>query len=1434
MKCGNPYDKCFIIKKPPRFRQPMRFVYACFLTMLGLCLSAAGLVPEPTSRTLTGGNLSYTNASRILFDTRSTGRAIEDSLQPLAEVLAEELEIVTGIKPAVLQHGGGNVPGPGDIWLQFATAPNPFPISEEEEVQSYTLSVSDRVVISSAFTKGVSYGTTTLTQSIVDDGGSFHIPRMEITDTPVAGYRALMIDLARNPSSIGTVREIVRLARQYKIRYLHLHLTDDQHFTFPFKPVTDNLQNNFVYNRQDLLDLTAYADARGVTIIPELDLPGHSTRLMQSNYLIRSGNHAAVAHPDNYGKIQAIIDDMLLVFPSSPYFHIGGDESSAGNALIPFIKAMNTHVRSKPVGQKKRLMVWEGFHGSPTADIPATGDDRVVVFSWESSYNTPWNLLNSGYQIINASWKPMYVCGSGATSRGPHVRQLMWPAETIHTWNKDTFMHWEPGRPVFNDAGPNDPVIGDGTWDANLIGKQDQVIGGQMLSWEQNERTIVRDLIVRLPVMADRLWNPNFSENYAAFDARAQAIKDRALSIVQPVEILPYGPSPEPPYAADYRYYEGSNTQITLRNRTKIPGTIRYSTAGSSHNAMDYLNFDLVPATTTSSTAYAGPFTSPNGGFGIRAQLYRTNGTAVEGHDWQHYNNWENKISLTEFQVPRIPIGSVPDFASYTSGKVKHRFMIPLLRGPYVLDEVKGQMFRADIQAPGTGNYTLRLQVSDGAVSVYVDLNRNGIWETSEKVLADVSGDNFVDATINLGSGTYPLRVDHASGAVGAMVWLRMSGQGTGGYKEIANYLVAPSGMDSAPAVPQRVTPAEGATGVRTTASLSWTSDRADSYEVYLWPRTSSKPVQPTASGLTENSYSLASLQPGTEYRWTVVARNANGTAQSTQGSFTTFSAGSQKSIGWHYDGMGEDTMNSSHEAGVDPFSQANWNNHVGSGQGPGALPFDLKDRDGNKTTAKVTGWSQTSNNSWHHGYSNPTPNERLMGSFADQRPSITFSYLPEDYVTDGYSVIVYYGNNEGPNTSILKIVGSVDDDVSRTIITGNTAGAGYRAVGFVEETGLATGPTNYTMFTGLDDPEFTVSLVNQNNNGISAIQIIKNDPPPPPPPSAGSIGWNYDGVGDDTLSPSDVAGVGSFAQSNWNNHAGNYQSPGVVPFALKNQDGVSTTVQVTGWSQGTNNSWSHGYTSPTPNEKLMESFNDREPVITFSGIPLPFRTSGYSVVVYYGNNEGPSTSVLRVQGSVDDDVSRTIITGNTTGAGYRAKGFVEETGAASGPTNYTIFTDLNDPGFTVSLTGANNNGISAIQIVANPAIGFAYWQTTTAGAGVDIDSDHDKDGWVDLAEYALGGDPSNGLPPAGRPLVSAADNLSLTYSRPLTVNDVTYQLEGSLDCVNWHPINDITPVASDDGETETVIYTNLRETQDVPGINTSKNSFFRLSFSLR
>jgi lysophospholipase L1-like esterase len=211
-----------------------------------------------------------------------------------------------------------------------------------------------------------------------------------------------------------------------------------------------------------------------------------------------------------------------------------------------------------------------------------------------------------------------------------------------------------------------------------------------------------------------------------------------------------------------------------------------------------------------------------------------------------------------------------------------------------------------------------------------------------------------------------------------------------------------------------------------------------------------------------------------------------------------SMSCAALESVGWHYyNGDGAVSLKPSEEAGVKPYTQSNWNNHAGQGQAPGKLPFELKDNNGRPSGIKVTGWTHSDNHSYSHQTRDDLkPDEKLLETYANKNAKVTFSDIPTSYTKGGYTVVVYYTNAADPQDSILKIEGSANDAGERIIKVGTKENS-FRAIGFTEEKGELQGPTNYTVFKRLNDPEFTVSFHNDNHNGLCAVQIIAENGPP-------------------------------------------------------------------------------------------------------------------------------------------------------------------------------------------------------------------------------------------------------------------------------------------------------------------------------------------------
>ncbi len=456
------------------------------------------LLPWPQTLKQTQGTLPLTPQSRIVCQ--------DPTLRPLANILAEEIRLVSGLKLAV----AAGKPGHGDIALA---------IDPGLAKEAYRLDVADTASIAAGNYPAVALGTATLLQSLVVHGGEVALPRMSLQDEPKADYRGLMIDVARKYHSIQGLKDLVELCRLYKVRYLQLHLTDDQAFTFPSRAYpklnAKPRHGGKCYTIEMLQDLVAYADARGVTIIPEYEAPGHSAaanRAMRDLFMI--ANTKPYEHPAsiNFCKeevmraVATIVGEMCEVFKSTPYFHVGGDEADLALAdqNVDFQAAMKKYDlpdqqelyrqflgRMNAIVKKhgKQMIVWEGFGRRGKVRVPKD----IIVMTYEIRFYLPHDLLNDGYKVINASWTPLYV-----------VNDDRRPPSEIYAWD---LLQFKPFHAKAEDKGI-------------VVPPSDNLLGAQLCAWDQPERLELPNERHRLPAMIERIWNPAAGKSYDDFERR--------------------------------------------------------------------------------------------------------------------------------------------------------------------------------------------------------------------------------------------------------------------------------------------------------------------------------------------------------------------------------------------------------------------------------------------------------------------------------------------------------------------------------------------------------------------------------------------------------------------------------------------------------------------------------------------------------------------------------------------------------------------------------------------------------------------------------------------------------------------------------------------------------------------------------------------------
>ncbi len=539
--------------------------FACLAMMLGAWVSGAAetglppaLVPWPKTVSAGQGRMEL-KAGRLV--------AQDASLAPLAHIVSDEIFFVSGIR---LKPDGGQV-GAGDIGLQ---------VDRQMKDEQYSLAVTDRVMVRGGSYRAVAWGTATLLQAISASGKEpAGLPQMRVADEPAAEYRGLLIDCARQWHPAQSLKDVIVMCRLYKVNYIHLHLTDNESFTFPSKafpslPSVAGKNGRRHYTWEELVDVVTFADERGVTLIPELETPGHSGKLKQVEPFGRPGLSCVnMASEKAYEAFDTLIGEMCEVFKSSPYFHIGTDEATlTGSGEQPEEKAyMKTHgletvrdlfnhhiVRLDQIVKKhgKKTMRWGGFSdgGSGAAKLPAD----IVTMVWEVRGGGPGGKID--HPIINAAWKPLYVVGNKA-----------WlPEYLLEKWNVRLWQFHLSGSAGVQ-LPPGQPVM-----------------GAQMCAWEQSVDSEIPSLRWRLPAMCERVCNPDSGRPYADYARRFERTDALLDTLFCPVR-------------ADYEGLVGDlndrvfTNALVIKLSARTPGTIRYTLDGSEPTA--------------SSPPYAGPVT---------------------------------------------------------------------------------------------------------------------------------------------------------------------------------------------------------------------------------------------------------------------------------------------------------------------------------------------------------------------------------------------------------------------------------------------------------------------------------------------------------------------------------------------------------------------------------------------------------------------------------------------------------------------------------------------------------------------------------------------------------------------------------------------------------------------------------------------------------
>lgn len=272
-------------------------------------------------------------------------------MQDNAEFLVDYVERQTGVK--LTSHAGMPVDGAICLTLDLS----------DDNAEAYKLIVNDkRVCISGASEAGVFYGIQTLRKSLpVAQDINMNLSAVEIYDKPRFAYRGAMLDVARHFYTVDEVKTFIDMLALHNINRFHWHLTDDQGWRIEIKKypklmsvaserketvvgrwysgIYDGKPYGGYYTQDELRDVIDYAAKRHITIIPEVDLPGHMQAALTAYpelgctggpYEVRtiwgvSQDVLCVGNDFTLQFVKDVLSEVADIFPSE-YIHIGGDE----------------------------------------------------------------------------------------------------------------------------------------------------------------------------------------------------------------------------------------------------------------------------------------------------------------------------------------------------------------------------------------------------------------------------------------------------------------------------------------------------------------------------------------------------------------------------------------------------------------------------------------------------------------------------------------------------------------------------------------------------------------------------------------------------------------------------------------------------------------------------------------------------------------------------------------------------------------------------------------------------------------------------------------------------------------------------------------------------------------------------------------------------
>ncbi|KAI1361387.1 putative beta-N-hexosaminidase [Xylaria arbuscula] len=281
--------------------------------------------------------------------------------------------------------------------------------------EGYVLEIGgNRAVISGTGARGMWWGTRTLLQQLILSSWTT-LPASRISDAPAYATRGFMLDAGRKWYSPSFLKELCTYASFFKMSEFHYHTSDNYplnrghndtwnevYSQFSLRPESEELQGliqrqNETLTRSDSEDLQQHCASRGITVVPEIEAPGHclSITKWKPELALEKKDLLNLTHPDSIPTVKSIWEEFLPWFQSKEV-HIGADEydSTLANDYISFVNELSAFINTT---SQKRTRIWGTYEPSSTQTI----DPSVIVQHWQYGQSDPIELYDEGYDLIN-------------------------------------------------------------------------------------------------------------------------------------------------------------------------------------------------------------------------------------------------------------------------------------------------------------------------------------------------------------------------------------------------------------------------------------------------------------------------------------------------------------------------------------------------------------------------------------------------------------------------------------------------------------------------------------------------------------------------------------------------------------------------------------------------------------------------------------------------------------------------------------------------------------------------------------------------------------------------------------------------------------------------------------------------------------------------